>query len=240
VGESDPERPVVARMAGSLESYWRSARPYQRFLYEVAALFLASTVVHAMAFLVDDRPWEGAVSWRKPLLFSLSFGLVCVSVAWVMTFLPRRPVVGWSLAGLFAVASVGEVALIAMQAWGGTHSHFNSESLFDELVFAAMGILIILAAAVIVVLTTWAGGSSCSRGGTSAVASGWCSWPRPGTRGSWERASGRPLRAGRAPLDLSGTTGLLIVAGALAVVAAYALALARLGAFRPQASPSAG
>jgi hypothetical protein len=142
-------------MSASLRGYWRQAAPYQRFLYWLAVLFLANAAVHGAAFLLGDLPWEGPVSWRKPLLFSFSFAAASASMAWVMTFLPRNRALGWSLAVVFAVASVGETALISMQVWRGTASHFNVVTSFDEAVFSAMGFLIIGVAVVFVVLMVW-------------------------------------------------------------------------------------
>jgi hypothetical protein len=145
----------MSLMIASLNGYWRVAQPYQRFLYRLSALFLIGAALHAAVFILDDRPWEGPLSWRKPLLFSVSFALVCASLAWVMTFLPRRQRAGWLLLGSFGFASFGETALISLQAWRGTASHFNSATAFDEVVFAAMGMLIVVVVADIVIITLW-------------------------------------------------------------------------------------
>ncbi len=142
-------------MIDSLIDYWRIAEPYQRFLYRLSALFLVSAALHAAVFVLDDRPWEGPLSWRKPLLFSLSFALVCASLAWVMTFLPRSQRAGWLLLGSFGFASFGETALISLQAWRGVASHFNSATVFDEVVFATMGLLIAVVVVDIVIITLW-------------------------------------------------------------------------------------
>ncbi|MGI8519638.1 MAG: hypothetical protein ACR2MC_03350 [Actinomycetota bacterium] len=142
-------------MIASLNGYWRVAQPYQRFLYRLSALFLVSATLHGAVFILDDRPWEGPLSWRKPLLFSLSFALVCVSLAWVMNFLPRSQRAGWLLLGSFGFASFGETALISLQAWRGVASHFNSATVFDEVVFATMGLLIAVVVVDIVIITLW-------------------------------------------------------------------------------------
>ena len=154
--EAVPRSPGLGEAASeSLRKYSRRAAPYQRFLYWLAVVFLASAAVHGAAFLLGDLPWEGPVSWRKPLLFSFSFAAASASIAWVMNYLAPRRALGWLLAVVFGVASVGETALISMQVWRGTASHFNDRTPFDESVFAAMGFLIIGVAAVIVVLTVW-------------------------------------------------------------------------------------
>jgi hypothetical protein len=142
-------------MKDSLIAYWREAAGYQRFLYWVSVLFGLSAVVHGIVFLADDRPWSGPVSWRKPLLFSLSFALVGASLAWVMTFLPRREIAGRLLLGSFGIASIAETALISMQAWRGVGSHFNFATGFDAAVFSAMGLMIAVVVVDVVVITVW-------------------------------------------------------------------------------------
>jgi hypothetical protein len=49
------------------------------------------------------------------MLFS-SFAALTATIAWLMTFLLRRSMVGWPLAIAFAVSS-GETELMGMQAW---------------------------------------------------------------------------------------------------------------------------
>ena len=146
---------MLGQMWASIRGYWRKAAPYQRFLYWLAVAFLAGAAVHGAVFLLGDRAWEGPLSWRKPMLFSFSFAALSATIAWIMTFLPRRPQAGWPLAIVFAIASVGETALIAMQAWRGKASHFNDRTPFDEGVFIAMGFLIVCVAAVMVILALW-------------------------------------------------------------------------------------
>jgi hypothetical protein len=41
-------------------------------------------------FLVDDGPWGGPLSWRKPVTFGLSCGVTTLAVAWIATFLSLR------------------------------------------------------------------------------------------------------------------------------------------------------
>jgi len=122
---------------------------YQRFGYVCGALLVASGVFHGLVYLVDGGPWEGPVSWRKPIVFGLSFGITLATLTWFMTFLQPRRRVGWALVGVFAVASLAEIFLISMQKWRGVASHFNETTAFDGAVFSAMGSLV----SVLVLLT---------------------------------------------------------------------------------------
>ena len=146
---------LLGAMLATLRGYWTQAAGYQKFLYSIGAVLVASAVFHTAVLLVTGSSWDGAVSWRKPITFGVGFGLTALSVAWVMTFLPRRPVIGWLLLGTLGLANVGEVAWVAMQQWRGVASHFNRSTAFDSAAFSAAGILILLAAGVILVVTVW-------------------------------------------------------------------------------------
>ncbi len=124
-------------------SYWKQARGYQKFLYSAGFLLLASAAFHAGVLIFTGGSVEGDISWRKPILFGESFGLTCVSVAWIMTFLPKWNVRGWLLSGTLGLANLGEVFLVALQQWRGVPSHFNNSTPFDSAVFLVMGLLIL-------------------------------------------------------------------------------------------------
>jgi hypothetical protein len=115
---------------------------YQRFAYLCAGLLVLSGLFHGVVYLVDGGPWEGPVSWRKPIVFGLSFGITLATLAWLMPFLRARRIAGWIVLGIFAVASLGEVFLISLQTWRGVASHFNESTAFDGSVFSMMGLLV--------------------------------------------------------------------------------------------------
>jgi uncharacterized membrane protein (DUF485 family) len=142
-------------MSASLRSYWALAESYQRFVYILSALLIASGLFHAVVFLFSGEPWAGPVSWRKPILFGISFGITNFSLAWVMTFLPKVRARAWLLMGALGIASLVEVSLITMQKWRGVPSHFNAETPFDAAVFGWMGQMVGVVALVIVTLTVW-------------------------------------------------------------------------------------
>ena len=90
--------------------------------------------------------------------------------------MPRRPRLGWLLAGPLGVASVAEVLLITMQRWRGVPSHFN-EAAFDAAVFSAMGVMVAVAALVIAAVTVWSFISlRAARAWPLPSALGWCCW----------------------------------------------------------------
>jgi len=128
----------------------------QRFGYGVAALLLASGLFHVGVFVLDGGSWEGPVSWRKPVVFGLSFGIFMLTMTWLMGFLRPRAWAAWLVVGIMGVASLGEVSLITMQAWRGVPSHFNDSTTFDETVFSWMGMLVSILVLMTLVVTVWA------------------------------------------------------------------------------------
>ncbi|WP_159037043.1 hypothetical protein [Streptomyces specialis] len=140
-----------------LRQVWSAVRPVtaqQRFLWWCGTLLTASGAVHAVVAVVDQAPWWGAVSWRKPVEFGMSFGILCWSAVWVMRQLPVRRW-GWLPAGLLGGGSLVEVAMITMQRWRGEASHFNEETAFDTAVWSVMAQVVILVVLAVVLLLAW-------------------------------------------------------------------------------------
>ena len=140
-------------MVATLRSYRTGAAGFQRLFYLSGLILLVSAVVHTGVFLIDDKPWAGPVSWRKPVLFGFSFGVTLVTVGWMMGLMRLRRRTAWILSALLVVASLAEVALITMQVWRGVASHFNLATDFDTNVFNYMGQLVAVVAVVIIVVT---------------------------------------------------------------------------------------
>ncbi|MFM7185078.1 MAG: hypothetical protein ACKO4Z_09945 [Planctomycetota bacterium] len=103
---------------------------------------VASGLAHVAAWAAFDGPWEGAVTWRKPILFGISGGLTALSLGWAWACLPRRRGDAW-LAAATAAALVAEVALIDLQRWRGVASHFNRATPFDAALYDVMTWLIL-------------------------------------------------------------------------------------------------
>jgi len=148
-----PSNGLLEAMRTSLAGYWREAASYQKFLYGAGALMLASAVFHAVVLVATGGSLEGDVSWRKPILFGESFGLTGISIAWVMTFLPRPRWLGWPLALGLGLANCAEVLWVSFQQWRGVPSHFNDNTVFDANLFALAGVVILVAGLAIVAVT---------------------------------------------------------------------------------------
>jgi hypothetical protein len=130
--------------------WWREPRARQ--LVALGLLLVASGVAHLLVWAILGGPWEGPVTWRKPILFGISGGLTSLSAAWVWTRLPPRLGDVW-LAAAAAWALFVEVFLIDLQQWRGLASHFNRATPLDSVLYDAMGVLILFVTAVLVDLT---------------------------------------------------------------------------------------
>ena len=117
------------------KTFWRGSRP----LTVTGVLMLVVLAGTAIGLLVDPRIITGAPAWLKPAKFAVSIAIYTLTLAWIFSLIPEwrrtRRIVGW----MTAVVMVLEMALISMQAWRGTTSHFNVATLFDGLVFSVMG-----------------------------------------------------------------------------------------------------
>ena len=146
---------MPATLVRDLVADLRPARRPARVLYAGAAFWLVSGLVHLGVLAADGWAWSGAVSFRKPLVFSISVGLLLATVGWVLDRLPDRPRLAGSLAWTLLVSSTVEVGLIIMQAWRGRASHFNTLATGDALVFAAMGIMVAVMSLCLVAVLVW-------------------------------------------------------------------------------------
>lgn len=110
----------------------------QRVCLAVAAALVVSGLFHLGVFLVDDRPWLGPLSWRKPFTFGLSFGITLASVVWVTSYLRLPERRRTALLALLAADCVLEVAGITVQAWRDQPSHLNTSTPFNTGVAMAL------------------------------------------------------------------------------------------------------
>ena len=129
-----------ARVAKLLGHLWSASPP----LTAVGLLMLVVAIPSAVGIVVDPRIITGAPAWLKPFKFAISTAVYSLTLAWMFGFLtnwPRmRRVVGWTTATVFVL----EVAIIDMQAWRGTTSHFNAATTLDRVLFTIMGAAILV------------------------------------------------------------------------------------------------
>jgi len=134
-------------------SLWRASAP----LTGAALLLLGLFGVSLIGLLLDPRVIAGAPAWLKPAKFAISTAIYALTLAWIFSYLPRhlrlRRFAGWATAAVFVL----EVALVDIQAWRGTTSHFNIGTPLNAAIFATMGIAILFQtmAGVAVAVALW-------------------------------------------------------------------------------------
>jgi hypothetical protein len=107
-------------------------------------LFLLALLVPvALGLLLDPREITGAPRWLKPVKFALSTGIYTLTLAWLFTYLPDWPRTRRIVGRTTAVVLLLEVAIIGVQAWRGTTSHFNVSTPLDATLFSVMGVAIV-------------------------------------------------------------------------------------------------
>ncbi|PBC60825.1 hypothetical protein BKI49_27435 [Streptomyces sp. Tue6028] len=123
-------------------------RPAERLCYATGALLVLTGCAHLAVFAVDGGPWDGPVSWRKPVTFGLSFGLTLIAITWVTSYLRVGSRLRTALLVVFAADCVVEVGGITLQAWRRVPSHLNMETGFDTAVSMTLavggGVLVVL------------------------------------------------------------------------------------------------
>ena len=104
----------------------------------------------------DDRTITGVDAWLKPAKFGISTAIFSITIAWLYGYLtPSRKINRF--ANTLAAVLILEVAIIYIQAFRGTTSHFNIMTPLDGILFSVMGIaiLILWLATIGVFLTLW-------------------------------------------------------------------------------------
>ena len=128
-----------------------------RALTAAALLMLGALAAFLVGIAVDPRVITGVPAWLKPSKFAMSTAIYMFTLAWIFTYLsewPRlRRLVGRATAGIFIL----EVAIIALQAWRGTTSHFNVSTPLNATLFTLMGSAIVVQTllSVLVAVALW-------------------------------------------------------------------------------------
>jgi hypothetical protein len=140
-------RPTVARRL-RVAAAVRGQRPVEKAGYLIAAVLILSGLVHLGVAVALPRPWDGPLSWRKPVTFGTSFGTVLIGITWVTSYLRLAERRRALLLGVFAADSVVEVTGITVQAWRHVPSHLNTVGTLDAVIAFALaaggGVLVVV------------------------------------------------------------------------------------------------
>ena len=123
-----------------LSTFWRASAP----LTVTGVSMLAVLALTLLGLLIDPRLVTGAPVWMKPAKFAISISIYAFTLAWMFAFIDSwrrtRRIVGWTT----AIVMFLEMAIIAVQAYRGTTSHFNTATPLDMALFSLMGLAIVV------------------------------------------------------------------------------------------------
>lgn len=146
-------RRLADQIRGGVADVWRA----EPLLTWTGLILLAALVPSLAGLWLDSRIIAGAPAWLKPAKFAASTGVYALTLAWVLTHLSDWPRTRQIVGRTTAIVMLLEVAIIDVQAWRGTTSHFNIGTVLDGALFSIMGfgILVQTLASVAVGLALW-------------------------------------------------------------------------------------
>ncbi|MFG2606971.1 hypothetical protein ACGFT2_26035 [Streptomyces sp. NPDC048514] len=118
----------------------KTPRAVDRLCHATGLFLVLSGLAHLVVFAVDGGPWDGPVSWRKPVTFGLSFGVTLIAITWVTSYLRTDARLRSALLLVLAADCVVEVGGITLQAWRRVPSHLNMETRFDTAVSMTLAV----------------------------------------------------------------------------------------------------
>lgn len=126
----------------------------------LTAFLIASFFVFIPAWLLDTRVLDSAAIWTKPQKFNVSLALHFATLAVLLQLVPREVRTGPIIvlfSYLAALSLVLEYGWVAFQAARGRRSHYNLDTQFEALMYAAMGIgaVLLIAIAMALAVQIW-------------------------------------------------------------------------------------
>jgi hypothetical protein len=135
-----------------------------------AGIMGGTAAVALVGLFVDPRILTGVPIWLKPFKFAISFTLYAITIAWMLSLLPRRSrIAEWSATVIVAMAAV-EMVIIVGQVIRGQTSHYNETTPLNSALWNIMGkAIIVLFAAHLVIAVVAARQRLADRPATYAV-----------------------------------------------------------------------
>tara|TARA_R110002051_G_scaffold309037_3_gene381416 strand:- start:3858 stop:4658 length:801 start_codon:yes stop_codon:yes gene_type:complete len=125
-----------------LAKIFLTVRQESPFLYWIVILHFVLAASCTVGLMVDSRTLIGVSVWLKPLKFALSGGIYILTLGFLITLYPYKPIKKKIITNMVAWTLALEIGIIVYQASRGVLSHYNQSSLKDGLLFMSMGILI--------------------------------------------------------------------------------------------------
>ena len=126
----------------SLNHVLSTVRKESPALYGIVIIHFLLALVCLIGLVVDSRTLMGVNVWLKPLKFTISGGIYILTLGFLTTLYPFSRIKKSIITNIVAWTLLVEILIIVFQGSRGVLSHYNQSSVFDALLFAAMGILI--------------------------------------------------------------------------------------------------
>ena len=127
----------------------------ERIWLQSGFLILAAIPITIAAYYMDARMVNDIPIWTKPLKFEVSIAVHLITLAVLARFFAEETRNAFWLAAVAILSSLSgilETFVINLQSARGVASHFNYEAVFDQIVYALMGVgaLILIMPALVV------------------------------------------------------------------------------------------
>lgn len=117
------------------ESMLIRAGALHRPLAVLAACMAVLSVVAAIGVILDDRTLVNASIWLKPFKFTVSIAIYALTLAWMISLLPKARRWGWWMGTLVAAGLAADMVLLMWQIiFRGRQLHFNHADPTDKLI----------------------------------------------------------------------------------------------------------
>jgi hypothetical protein len=123
--------------------FFPELRRRNAILHHFGWLMMACYALACILYFTDDTIIMGINAWIKPMKFALSITIYAWTFGWLLGYSENQRTnraIAWGIVLTMTV----EIALIYLQAYRGTTSHFNVHTPLDGMIFGIMGIFILL------------------------------------------------------------------------------------------------
>ena len=118
------------------------AARWHRPLMIFTGIMGVTAAVALVGIFVDPRILTGVPIWLKPFKFAVSLAVYGLTIAWMLSLLPRRSrIAEWAATVLVAMGTI-EMTVIVAQVIRGQTSHFNDTTPLNSALWGAMGMAV--------------------------------------------------------------------------------------------------
>jgi hypothetical protein len=118
------------------------AARWHRPLMIFTGIMGVTAAVALVGIFVDSRILTGVPIWLKPFKFAVSLAVYGLTIAWMLSLLPRRSrIAEWAATVLVAMGTI-EMTVIVAQVIRGQTSHFNDTTPLNSALWGAMGMAV--------------------------------------------------------------------------------------------------